>query len=418
MVAARAIQAHRIAVPFGVRRTRSPPLAVEARGQITGGGAVEPGRDGPGPGMGPAGQGLALAGWLRHTRAVFRPCGMVAPTPHRRFGERPRAGGLAARGASGAGAVPGGCRGPLPQATVRDDSLPPRAAVAVRDVLEQDQIAARAATGQRPAPGACGGVGCGGRGEDRPRQVTAPSVVGAKQRQVDRAARVPRGSGGACRHASPLRVGGERLAPRREGILPRGMWAVGAPRRARAPARPAAPPQRPGRPPGGGRAGGRRAQAAPAQDRDRVGSALVVLRWAPVAGLHGEGRPQDNGKPCLSAAVGAPGPRCTGLRPRRQRRPERGPCAGEASPGGCACGAAAGSRRPGCGGRQPWAGRASRGPRNIAVAWWRSAGGLRRVSVWPLTRHQQTTAGCRGGGLNQYQHAAADRGRMFAFWDV
>jgi hypothetical protein len=193
--------------------------------------------------------------------------------------------------------------------------------------IAPDQPPERAATGPRPEPGAGGGVVCGGRGQDRPRPVTAPSVGMAKPRQVHREALGPRGRGAACRPSGPMRWVGDRLAHRREVIRTRGLVEVREPRRARPPARPTASAQLPGRPPGGGRAVGLREPTATAQDRARGGIARVVCGVAPLAGRQVEGRPQHPGKPCVSAEVGAPGPRCPGMRPRRPGRPDRGPCA-------------------------------------------------------------------------------------------
>jgi hypothetical protein len=131
----------------------------------------------------------------------------------------------------------------------------------------------------------------------------------AHQRQVHRDALVHRGIGAALRHLSPSGFGGDLLAKRREVIRTRGSLDVCEPRRALTHAMHAAPEQSPGRPPGGGIAVGLREPAATEQDSALVGSDLVVWRFATVAGLHGEGMPQDTGNPFLSAAVGEPGPR-------------------------------------------------------------------------------------------------------------
>jgi hypothetical protein len=255
------------------------------------------------------------------------PSGMVAPTQPGRCGARPLQVGLADRAASCAVAWPGGVLGPCHQATGRDHVLHPRAAVAVLDVIAPDPTADLADPGHRPAPGAGDGVVCCGRGEDRPLPVTEPRVVMAPQRQVPRKALVHRGRGDACRHPHPMSLVGALLGHLREGLRTSARWEVREPRRALPQERPAAPEPIAGRPHRGGRDVGLREPAATAPDRDRVGSARVMLRVAPMDGLHVEGMPPHDGTPCRSAAVGQPGPRCTGIRPRRPCRPDRGPCA-------------------------------------------------------------------------------------------
>jgi hypothetical protein len=130
----------------------------------------------------------------------------------------------------------------------------------------------------------------------------------AKPRQVHLEALVPRGSGDACRHPTPMSVGGDLRAHRREVRRTSGLLAVCEPRRALTQERPAAPEQIPGRAPGGGRDGGLWEHAATAQDRDRVGIDRVRCRCATRDGLPGEGRPQHAGKPFRSAEVSQPGP--------------------------------------------------------------------------------------------------------------
>jgi len=217
---------------------------------------------------------------------------------------------MAALAASGAVALPGRCLGPCHQATGSDNVLHPRAAGAVMEVIEPDQTPELAETGPRPEPVACVGVVCVGRGQDRPRPVTEPRVVRANPRQVPREALGPRGLGAAFRHPGPMSLVGDLLAKLREVIRTSGLVAGRAPRRALPPERPPAAEPLPGRPPGGGRAVGLRAHPATAPDRDRVGSDRVGCGCATLAGLHGEGRPQQHtGTPVLSAEVGAPGPR-------------------------------------------------------------------------------------------------------------
>ena len=54
---------------------------------------------------------------------------------------------------------------------------------------------------------------------------------------------------------------------------------------------------------------GLREPAAAAPHRHLVGVDPIVLGRAPMQGVHGQGRAQDDGKTLLGATVGEPGPR-------------------------------------------------------------------------------------------------------------
>jgi hypothetical protein len=165
------------------------------------------------------------------------------------------------------------------------------------DCIAQAQAEDLADAGRRPGPVEGVGVGCLGRGEDRPRHGPAQSVVVANQLQVHRDALWHRGLGEAFRHPSPIRLGGGLLANLREVILTSGMWDVCGQLRALAPERRAAPEQVPGRAHGGGTDVGLGQHASTGQGGDLVDGELIVSCFAAVDGPHGEGIPRAQGIP-------------------------------------------------------------------------------------------------------------------------
>jgi hypothetical protein len=103
-------------------------------------------------------------------------------------------------------------------------------------------------------------------------------------------------------------LGGEVLADLRQVRLTVRLLDVGEECRPFARQRPPPPQEVPRGPPLGGLHRGWREHAAAQQDSDCVRIDLIVFRLATMAGVHGEGMPQDEGKALTAAQVGKPTP--------------------------------------------------------------------------------------------------------------
>ena len=293
----------------GDGRAHAAPCRRETRAPVEGRVSCAQVRDGTRQRMGQDGQRRALALRLRQARQSGLAPWVIPQAQPRGCSEGPCEGGVADGRARRARALAGGCLGTRDHATRGDERLHPGDALqgVARIAQHQSQELADAGHGWPPVAGGrvmrCGRLHTGAR--ERPELL----LVGVKPREVDCETLVHRGSGTPLRDPSPMALIGKRLADRGPVVLAGRLLDVGQQRGALASPGHPAPQQVPGRAPLGGIDRGLWEPAAAAPHRHLVGVDPIVLGRAPMQGVHGQGRAQDEGKTLLGATVGEPGPR-------------------------------------------------------------------------------------------------------------
>jgi hypothetical protein len=310
-------------VQCGDRRTRALPCAVEACVPRTHRSARPQGVDAARARGGEDRQRLARAVLLRYACQARRGRCLLAQTQDRRRRKGPLARGRATLVAGGAVTRASGCLRTRAEAAVRDTILHPREALASLDVVEQHETSHLAHPWHRVQAVARGGLLWPGRLQHRARQGGQQTVVGVNQGQLDfdtlghGRSRAPGG------HPRAMGLRGDLLAERRHVGLAVGLWALGQACGPCAQQRHPAPSEVARDAPGRRLDIGLGQQAAAAQPRHLLRIARVVCGLTPLDRVPGEGVAEPTGNPLAGAPVGEPGPRCTGLRRRRQARPAR-----------------------------------------------------------------------------------------------
>ena len=290
------VQAAPRGVPCARRVTRSAPCGTQAHVPSQGGCALEPRRDGPRQCRRQDGAGVACLRLFLHAGPGRLAWGLVPQAHHGSCGQGPRERGVAAWRARGPAALARRGWRPLDPATRRGAVLPPWEAVKGMEVVgqpEPEDLSHARPGGQQVQGG--GSVWRRG-GAEGACQSTAPLLILGAQGHVAREGLVPRGLVKALGDTRAVGFGGDVLARRGPGLLPRRRRPMGQPCSALAPQGGAATAAGPGSAPVGGRDSGLGEQAAPKQGRHLLGIDRVGCGLAAMPGLHGEGMPRHAGE--------------------------------------------------------------------------------------------------------------------------
>jgi hypothetical protein len=254
--------------------------------------------------MGEVGQSLAPAMFalLEGQRLPARR--MVTQAEHGGCREGPREVGMADLRFGTPIAFHSGFLGALHQAVRRDERPEPWEAMASMDVLPQYQGEDLADAWERAPPGEGAGLVELGHLAIRPLHVAAQVAMGLAQGSVHCDTLLDRRRSRSLRDASPIGLVGDVLADGGQIGLAVRMLDVGEEHCPFAPQMHAAPEHIMGGVPLGGIDRGLREHPAAEQHGDLRGLKPLVLRLAPMNGLHSDGVAQDEGHPLVGAEVG------------------------------------------------------------------------------------------------------------------
>jgi hypothetical protein len=204
-----------------------------------------------------------------------------------------------------------------------DTSLDPGAASAVMHLIAQDhtQNLAEAGDGWQALQG--WRMGRRGRLDEAPLDSAEPLSIVVHQGEVDCDTLRHGGIRAPLRHTVPVRLVGQRLPDLGQIVWPGGLRPVAQAFGALTCQLSAAPAQVTGGPHRGGIDVGLWEPPATQQHSDVLGVDRVVFGLAAVDRLHRQRVPADNGQLFLGPEVGEPGPRSSGIRPRRPDPPDR-----------------------------------------------------------------------------------------------